>query len=104
MYFSCAETDQCDEIENTFFPEKDRNGIGGYDIMFDEISLLEANKTIVLSAKISGPPSNHGVNGEVFVQCDDIVVTFSETKNRFSGGNGTDSKRGQFQKIYLLPA
>lgn len=105
MYVSCEETDQVDETQGTYVPVEDKNGIGGYDILFDEpLTLFEANKRIVISAKISGPSSNHGENGVLTVQHNEITVTFSNSESRYYYSNGTNRTRGQFHKIYLSSA
>ena len=105
MYVSCEETDQVDETEGTYVAVEDKNSIGGYDILFDEpLTIFEANKKIVISAKITGPSSNHGENGVLTVQRNETTVTFSNSESRLYHGNGTDRTRGQFHKIYLSPA
>lgn len=93
---------QIEESEETSRPEKDRNGIDGFDIIFEKPIMFVADKKIIISATLSGPPSNYGVNGKLSVQRNDFVVTFSNAENRIY--NGTRSDYGQFHKIYLSPA
>ena len=97
MYVSSEEADQVDETEGTYVPVEDKNSLGEYDILFDEpLTMFEANKKVVISAKISGPSSNHGENGVLTVQCNKTTVTFRNSESRLYHGNGTYRTRGQF--------
>ena len=64
----------------------------GYTIKLDKPVKLEPGRTYTVEVKIAGPRSYHGEDGVATVQCEDLVVTYSDSGK---SPNGTSTKHGQ---------
>ncbi|KAL4230611.1 E3 ubiquitin-protein ligase mycbp2 [Mactra antiquata] len=74
-----------------------------YPMLFDEPVLLQAHCWYVALAKISGPSSDCGSNGQSVVTAEDQVVF--KFKGSKKSNNGTDVNAGQIpQLLYRLPS
>ncbi|XP_052792731.1 E3 ubiquitin-protein ligase MYCBP2-like isoform X2 [Mya arenaria] len=74
-----------------------------YPMLFDEPLLIQANSWYVALAKISGPSSDCGSNGQYTVTTEDQVVF--KFKGSKKSNNGTDVNAGQIpQMLYRLPS
>ncbi|XP_053398701.1 E3 ubiquitin-protein ligase MYCBP2-like isoform X4 [Mercenaria mercenaria] len=74
-----------------------------YPMLFDEPVLLQAHSWYVALAKISGPSSDCGSNGQSVVTAEDQVVF--KFKGSKKSNNGTDVNAGQIpQLLYRLPS
>ena len=65
----------------------------GFDVLFDDPALLEANKEYKLMSHIKGPVSWYSEYGQKSVECEGVRFTF---RTSTSGSNGTTDRRGQF--------
>ena len=64
----------------------------GYTINLDKSVKLEPDRIYTVEAKIAGPPSYCGYNGVATVHCQDLVVTYSDSRR---SSNQTTTEKGQ---------
>ena len=84
------------ELANdSFTSEIGKNGVAGYDVLFSSPVTVEKDRTVTISATISGPMSCYGENGKINVE--GLTVSFHDVKGKDT--NGTDRLRGQFCEI-----
>ena len=68
----------------------------GVKVLFDNEQVLLEKKTLYeIEAKITGPDSTCGDNGDQFVTCSGVTFKFSNTYS----SNGTNIQKGQFPEL-----
>ena len=87
-----------ESVTGTYTSERDKDGVWGYDVMLPKPVCLQPNEEFTIFAKIEGPQSHCGGNGQSSMNVDGTVVTFQYTS---LSKNGTDINGGQFYKIFL---
>ena len=74
----------------------------GFEVSFDkEPVLLQKNKMYYIEAKLTGPDSACGSNGDSTVICSRVTFTFT---NSFFSSNATTFQQGQFPELMFSPA
>ena len=69
----------------------------GFKVLFDnEPVLLQEKTNYFLEAKMTGPSSTRGDNGDEFVTCSGVTFRFSQMPRK---GNKTTTKEGQFPEL-----
>ena len=73
----------------------------GVKVLFDNEQVLLEKKTLYeVEAKITGPDSTCGDNGDQFVTCSGVTFKFSST---LFSSNGTNIQQGQFSELMFSP-
>ena len=88
------------ELANDSFTSKiGEDGIAGYDVLLSSPVTVEKDKTVTISATISGPISCYGECGILNVEREGLTVSFYNANQEFT--NGTSQSNGQFYKILI---
>ena len=77
-----------------------KDGYYGYDVMFDQSVLMEANCQYKIQALIHGPTSYYGEYGGRVSQTDHTRFTFWDDYKTIAS-NGTGCDKGQFAEFYF---
>ena len=87
----------------SFTSEIGKDGIAGYDVLLSSPIAIEKDKTVTMSANISGPKSCYGENGKINVEGEGLTISFYDMK-REDKSNGTNHSLGQFYEIIISDA
>ena len=83
----------------SFTSEIGEDGVAGYDVLLSSPVTVEKDKTVTISATISGPISCYGGSGKTNVEEEGLTVSFYNANQKST--NGTSQSGGQFYKIFL---
>ena len=70
----------------------------GFDVMLESPIVIEANEVVILTARIKGPSSCLGIDGQMSVECHGVTVTFSDAHSPY---HKTTASQGQFLDVIL---
>lgn len=80
----------------TFASKKDENdNYYGFDVLFNKLICLEANKQYKVESLINGADSSYGESGLKFIEAEGVQITFRPRAGEREG-NGTSAQSGQF--------
>ena len=88
-----------ESLTSTYSSEEDGDGVLGFEVILPRPISLLPGEEVAMTATLLGPPVIWGSSGKSSVKVDDIVVTFKDSPRGFR--SGTDTRDGQFYKIYL---
>ena len=71
----------------------------GFEVLFDRNIILKKNTTFEMWAKIRGPGSMRGENGNSSVKCREVTFTFIRNQHLAVDFNATDLQKGQFPEL-----
>ena len=88
------------ELANdSFTSEIGEDGVAGYDVLSSSPVTVEKDKTVTISAKISGPMSCYGQKGMTNIEREELTVKFCSAEGLAT--NGSSGPGGQFYKILI---
>ena len=71
----------------------------GFDVLFTEPILLKKGELYLLNARISGPPSFYGTQGQQTIQCSGVTFSLLTDVRFFSACVVNSARQGQFNEF-----